>query len=524
MTLPGWINRTNIYYFTLALTLVSLPLSKYVMSMAQLMMVTNWLVDPAIFRKFRDFFKNRAAVVIVSFFLLHVVGLIWTTDFDYALKDLRTKLPILALPIIISTSPKIDRKLFYQFMILFIAANVAGSVFSMKELLVKDIHEIRMISLFISHIRFSLNICVAVFAGMYLVFVVKFGNTATKSAIIVAIVWLLAFLVILEAITGLVIFLITSVMLSILFIFHSKTRWLQYSTAFLVVILPVFVFLYLRSIYLETIPKKPFNEPDLEKFTALGNPYLHDSTLKGTENGFWTGQYIQQDEMREVWNARSSIKYDSMDASGNYLRFTLIRFLTSKGLRKDAEGVKALSEKEVKAVESGMANVRYLAKTSLKTRIMTIFWEIQLYRESGYMSGHSVAQRFEFWRAAGRIIQENFWLGTGTGDIVNAFQVEYEEMKTTLEPLYRWRSHNQYMSVLATLGIFGLIWFLVVLIYPAWHLKMYSDYFFVVFFIILLISMITEDTIESQAGCTFYAFFTTFFLLARKEKDKLFMK
>ena len=524
MTLPGWINRTNIYYFTLVLTLVALPLSKYVMSMAQLMMVTNWLFDPSLLRKFRDFFRNRAAMVIVSLFALHVVGLIWTTDFDYALKDLRTKLPILALPIIISTSPKIDKKLFYQFMVLFIAANVAGSLFSIKELLAKDIHEIRTISLFISHIRFSLNICVAVFSGVYLVFVVKFGNTAVKSAILAAIVWLLVFMVILEAITGLVIFLITSVILSVLLIFHSKNRWLRYSTALLVVILPAFIFFYLRGIYLETIPKKSFNDPELEQFTTLGNPYLHDSTLKGTENGYWTGQYIQQDEMREVWNARSSIKYDSVDASGNYLRFTLIRFLTSKGLRKDAAGVKALNEKEVEAIENGIANVRNLAKTSLKTRIMTIFWELQLYRESGYMSGHSVAQRFEFWRAAGRIIQENFWLGTGTGDIFQAFQVEYDEMQTSLEPLYRWRSHNQYMSMLATFGIFGLLWFLVVMVYPAWHLNMYRDYFYLVFFIILLISMITEDTIESQAGCTFYAFFTSFFLLARKEKDTRFVK
>lgn len=521
MTFPGWINRTNFYYFTLAVTLAALPLSKYVMSMAQLMMVTNWLVDPTILQKFRNFFKNRAAVVLVSLFLLHVIGLIWTTDFDYALKDLRTKLPILALPIIISTSPKIERKLFYQLMILFIAANVAGSIFSLRELLVKEIHEIRYISLFISHIRFSLNICVAIFSGLYLIFRAKYGNLMVKSLVLIAVLWLLVFLVILEAITGLVIFAVTCTILALHLIFSSKNRLLRFSTAFLLIVLPVSIFFYLKSIYQETIPKMPFADPDLEVFTPLGNPYLHDSTLAGTENGFWTGQYIQQDEMREVWNSRSNIKYDSVDASGNYLRFTLIRFLTSKGLRKDAGGVNALTDEEVKAVENGIANIRYLAKTSLSTRVMTIFWEIQLYRESGYMSGHSVAQRLEFWRAAGRIIRENFWIGTGTGDIQQAFKTEYEEMKTSLEPQFRWRSHNQYMSVLATLGIFGLVWFLFTLVYPALHLKMYRDFFYLIFFIILVLSMITEDTIESQAGCTFYAFFTSFFLLARKEKDNL---
>ena len=37
--------------------------------------------------------------------------------------------------------------------------------------------------------------------------------------------------------------------------------------------------------------------------------------------------------------------------------------------------------------------------------------------------------------------------------------------------------------------------------------------FFMVFFITLLVSMITEDTIETQAGLSFYVFFYCLFLI-----------
>jgi len=39
------------------------------------------------------------------------------------------------------------------------------------------------------------------------------------------------------------------------------------------------------------------------------------------------------------------------------------------------------------------------------------------------------------------------------------------------------------------------------------------------FFIIIVLSMCWEDTIESQAGVTIYAFFTSFYLFAKKFID-----
>jgi hypothetical protein len=516
------ITRTHLYYAGLALMLIALPLSKFLMSVSQFGLVAVWLLDKKILNKWRRFFRNPTAMLLVSVYLLYVVGLLWTTDFDYALKDLRTKLPLLALPVIISTSPRVGGSLFYWLMLLFIAANVVGTFFSMHELLTKEITEIRKISLFMSHIRFSLNICVAIFAGLYLVFGVRIFDLWARIVIFAAVVWLAIFLVILESVTGIVILLITLAVLALIFIFIGRSQILKYSILMALLAAVLVLFFYIRALYLEYIPEEPFFHPGLEQTTKLGNPYHHDSTLKGAENGHWVGQYIQMTELRTSWQQRSSIPFDSLDAGGNHVRFTLIRYLTSKGLRKDAEGVAALTDADIRYIEKGYATVYQPVETSFTNRIRTIIWEVMLYKYSGYLSGHSVAQRIEFWRAGFHIIHNNFWLGTGTGDIREAFQTSYEELNSQLEPQFRWRTHNQYFSVLATLGIFALLWFLYALIWPGIFRGMYTDYFFLTFFCILTLSMLTEDTIENQAGATFFAFFMSFLLLARSHKDQFF--
>jgi O-antigen ligase len=121
----------------------------------------------------------------------------------------------------------------------------------------------------------------------------------------------------------------------------------------------------------------------------------------------------------------------------------------------------------------------------------------------------------EFWRAGINIIRENLWFGTGTGDIDNAFKQMYPKMKSQLPPDQWWRTHNQYLTVFATLGIFGFLLFIFAMVWPGIKLNMYKDYFFLVFFVISTLSMLTEDTLDTQAGVTFYAFFTMLFLLGR---------
>ena len=159
-----------------------------------------------------------------------------------------------------------------------------------------------------------------------------------------------------------------------------------------------------------------------------------------------------------------------------------------------------------------------------KARITKIVWEINSYLQGENPSGHSTTQRIEFWKASVMIIKENFFFGVGTGDVKNVFSEQYEKINSPLTKYFRLRSHNQFLAIGTAFGFFGIIWFLLALFYPLLKKKNRIDYFYVTFFIIAILSMITEDTLETQAGVTFFAFFNCLFLFARKENTNKTLK
>jgi len=59
---------------------------------------------------------------------------------------------------------------------------------------------------------------------------------------------------------------------------------------------------------------------------------------------------------------------------------------------------------------------------------------------------------------------------------------------------------------------------MIVLIYPPIKTRRFTDYFYLSFFVIMIVSMVSEDTIETQAGVTIFAFFTSLFLFGKKDK------
>jgi len=222
--------------------------------------------------------------------------------------------------------------------------------------------------------------------------------------------------------------------------------------------------------------------------------------------------YVCDKELRTAWNERSNIPYDSTDERKQPLTFTLVRFLASKGYRKDAEGVKQLSEKEVRSIERGIANVNYQEISSIHSRLLQIMWEFDQFIKGGNPSGHSVTQRLVFWKVAWGICSKNFFTGVGTGDLPEAYKSQYESMHSSLDENRRLRSHNQYLAIMVAFGIFGLIYFLYALFYPVVKYRRKIGFLFAAYFIIAILSMLTEDTIETQAGATFVAFFFSLFL------------
>jgi uncharacterized membrane protein YhaH (DUF805 family) len=187
----------------------------------------------------------------------------------------------------------------------------------------------------------------------------------------------------------------------------------------------------------------------------------------------------------------------------------LIRYLTSKGLRKDAEGVMALNEADIELIERGIPSITWVEKSGIRLRFDRLFFEWDAYNNSLDPNGHSVRQRFLFWDAALRIIFRHPVFGVGTGDVRSSFQDMYTELNSPLSSKNRLYAHNQYLATAVALGVVGLAFFL----FCWWVLlkqkknRKYS--LFLALMLIVLLSFFTEDTLESQSGVTLVAYLFT---------------
>ncbi|TSA25726.1 MAG: O-antigen ligase domain-containing protein [Bacteroidetes bacterium] len=544
--------RTS-YIVGIAIIIIFLPFSKYILSIGMWTVTGAWILERvnmqkfigfyttgSLFRRiilalpytlmlwfgsmgrgFKVFFRNRPAMILASLYLLHLLGLFVTSDFGYALKDLRTKAPMLILPIYFSTSRAFGSKDFYRFLLLFVINLVIVTLANTWKLVNFEFIDIRDISVHISHIILGLMVSMALFIAGYFMVRKKRVSFWIKAGALLVITWFIIYLLISRSFTGLGVLIITLLILLVIYTFRSKNIWLKAGCILSIILVVGGGGLYINSIVRDYYRVEEIDFTKLDSISPSGHRYTHHLENRQTENGHYIWIYIQWEELREGWNHRSAIPFDSTDLKGQEVKYTLIRYLTSKGCRKDAGGIAQLTGKDVEAIERGIADVVNLNWLSLRGRMFELLMGYERYQTTGDPTGSSLMQRLEFWKASLGIVRNNWLVGVGTGDMNIAFRDQYEEMHTKLAEDQWWRSHNQFLSILIGFGIFGLIWFLFSLIYPALLKRGFQDYFFLTFFIIAMLSMITEDTLESQAGVSFFYFFYAFFLFGRRDQDPL---
>lgn len=482
------IKTTDVYFLGLCLLAASMSLSNVGMSIAQMLLVGNWLLEWGISAKLKSFFRNRTALILCSLYVLHCIGLIYTVDFEYALKDLKIKLPMLVLPLVIATSEPLDHKKFRTVIIVLSLGLFASSLHAFYNYVTHNYHDIRDICGFVSHLRISLLICISIFFLMKFILSDKEIGRKWKLTFVLLILWFVYFLIILKSFTGPLLIIVCSFVLIIIYLSRIKKIIVRLALVSIVVLIPVIIFLYVLNMYNKYFTHIRKEDPRLETV-----------------------------EMQKAWNSRSGINYYSTDMDGDSIKYTLVSFLNSKEQSRDSASVAGLSDEEVKAIEEGVNDVNLIHMHSLQARIYETLWEYKYYTITGNPTGYSIMQRLEYWKASLGIIKDNLLFGVGTGDMNIAFAEQYKKMNSPLSMRWRLKAHNQFLSFGVAFGVLGMMWFAVVLFYPLFLKKYRSDFYYLIFFIILFCSMLTEDTIESQAGLTIYVFFNALLLLGRKE-------
>ncbi|MCG8410976.1 MAG: O-antigen ligase family protein [Bacteroidales bacterium] len=517
-------NHEKLYYYILILTAICLPVSKFALSVSMILLIINFLFELDFRKKLEILKRNKSIVIFCGVFAIHVLWLINSKDFKYAFHDIGNKAILILYPIIIGTSKYLSLKKIKTIVLWFSASLLVSTLISTYVLLgfsSIDISDIRNISLFMSHIRMSLLINMSLFALSY--FFLSAEVKLRKIEIYVfpiVVIWFIVFLFLLKSLTGIIIFLILLFGSFLYLSFKLENRIYRLLFKFLFIAIFLFVSLFLTISINKYYNIENINFSELEKYTQSGNKYQHFTSEYQTDNGHYTWVYISEKELKNEWQRRSRYKYDGKDDKGQNLKITLIRYLTSRGLRKDSIGVASLTNKDIKNIESGLANYIYEDKYAVYPLLYKVIWQIDMYMKGRSPAGNSVTQRFEFLKAAKGIVENNLLLGVGTGNVKIAFAVQYETMKSELPKDKRLRAHNQYVTFLLTFGIFGFILLFFCMLYPVVRLKGYDSYLFLVLILITLLSFINEDTLETQIGVTFFSYFYSLFLFRETKSLK----
>ncbi len=514
MSIINWYKKQNIFggkihFFVLIFIAISLPLSPYILSMTQIWLAMNYLLEGKYIDKLKQIGNNKILWAFLLFPAIHLLGLINTSNFDWAGHDLLIKLPALSFPIILATTTPLSKKRLHIVMWFFVAACFSGTVISMfvKAGYIPSVsNDHRGISIFISHIRFSLMIVLALF--FIITNLIKNFKTLPIRTIFISfilIIWFLYFLGILQVMVSWVILviLITYIIIHLLNkIKNNITKFLSLTT---IAIIPFLIFLYILNVY----NNFKVTDTDISKLpahTINGNEYSTYIPTSAIENGNYTFSLMCDKELETEWNKRSNIPYSGTLSTGHSLKYTLIRFLTSKGFSKDSVGISMLTNNEISAIENNTPNCIYLEKSPVYVRIYEVIWEINAYISTDNASGMSAPMRIEFLKAGYYLLKENLIWGTGTGDIKDEYNKVYDKIDSNLENTYRLRAHNQYLTFFITFGLIGGIMLIISMTAPYFMVRKKSMAL-TCFFIIIIISMISEDTLETQAGITFYSLF-----------------
>ncbi len=499
-------------------TCIGMPWSNVIMSVGSIWVLCVWLIE-LLSKNYRRKCGEIIAppvrnkwvfAVLFSIVLIHLLGLLHTSDFHYALNDLRKKLPLLLFPVVLYTMTPLPFAMWNWLKRLFTSALfLAVIVCFLKNWGYWNNPEfdVRSLSVFTSHIRFSLMLNL----GM----LILFDELRKKRfPLLLGVIYIAAYLIFMwevQSITGLgLVFVLSLYIVWDLFQRKGRPRMkmaFTLSISLALLMAGLFIADAYRAHYSSSHPPFSLNK------TRDGNDFECELNKRYRESGNLVYCHFNRYEMSVAWEERSEIPFTGQAQNGGLISATLMRYMTAIHAIKDREGVAGLSNEDIKAVEQGITNPKMLEANAIRRRLDELFFEMDALNSGDDPSGKSFIQRLEYWKTALHIIQKHPWIGVGTGDVSKAFKAQYIEDNSPLEEKFRLRSHQQFLSFWVAFGVLGPLILLLVLV-VCWK-KVPSENRFVAlgFLLIAYLSFLTEDTLETQAGVTFFSFFISLFFL-----------
>ena len=477
-------------------------------SMPQIILLGNWLLEMNFVAKWNRLKKNPYFWLVLSVFVMHVVGVFYSEDKKAAGDDLWIKMPLFFLPLIFFSSDPLNEKEWKGFLKGFVWGTALSLTWCLLYSFVLHPHEeVRKTSRFMSHIRLGLYVNLAVVTAVWLT--LRASNVGQRLVWAAFVFYLVLCLFLLGLAGGLALLTLLLAGALMWLVFRQKL-WIKLVSLTVLALTLYGLLRYVVNIKNEQlVPKsEAINKP--VPFNQQGRGLIHFDTLGQTENGYYVLMNIQMEDLRREWNKRAGADTFNYALPYNLKRYEiLLRYLASKGLPRDSVGVAALEDQDIVNIQQNISNYRFPEWSFLHKRVIELVNEYADYESRSHVNGHSFTMRLYFAEAALEVIKTSPLIGVGTGDVQTSLNRVYSSAASPLSPEWYKRPHNQFLSIAVAFGWLGLMVFLLSLVLPAWLLRRSLPAVYLPFLVIFVWSCCFEDTLDTQAGLSFFAVFNT---------------
>lgn len=491
-----------------------LPFSKIPLSIGTLLLGLNVILLWDWRTVWKRWSSNRWLWLLFTYFAIELLSVLWTSDKHEAWNMIRRELTLYAIPLTLIALPLNAFKHYKWVVLSFLTAvfitsfiNV-GTYFHWWGSKVYD--DIRSLSLFVSHLRYAMMIVLAlVFCASWWIRKFPYRWIAVALA-----AWFIYYTILSQIWMG--VFTLSGIVL-MMFWFKVKSirrLWIKRSfiAAFSACILFVGIFLYIR---LQPVPHKvEVSSSDYVRKTVNGNPYTFDVLSKmNWENGYPVQAFIADEELEKEWSKSSRVNYRTgVDLKGNPIRNILWRYMTSKGLRKDSLDFQKMSKRDIRNVEMGFASIE-MAKGGISAQLYRMRSQL---KDAEDPNGKSLLEKIESLKAGITIIKNHPFCGVGVGDMQQSFADAYRTNGSKLKiDEHILLTHNQFLTTWIAGGIICFLAFV-----GFWFIQLatalrINAFEWTGFLVITMLSFLIEDTLQTQTGVSFAAFFFAFFITGK---------
>jgi len=221
----------QVFFYSALLVAFLIPFSRKLSVISIVLFIISWLLTGEWFKTFKVAIKNPFFILGISFFLLHVTGLLYSANKHSAWFDLEVKFTLLLFPLIFFLSESLRTNKMQYLLGIFVMGNFLASIICIGNAVYnyyeKDLNTFSYmtLSIFNHPTYFALFICFSIAIILYqFLFSVALMNKLIKYTSIFLILFFAIFIYMLSSKAGIISFFITLVLLSVLALRNKANR------------------------------------------------------------------------------------------------------------------------------------------------------------------------------------------------------------------------------------------------------------------------------------------------------------